>query len=468
MASRSDQLHSHQFTLQRVVGALAMRDPDPVSSPMRRIGGALFASVMLAVLALAAVGVYGVLRPGGGDKWRDGTAMIIEKETGARYVYRNNVLYPVLNYSSALLILGASAPASVQVPRAALVGIPRGAPLGIPGAPDPLPGRDQLLTTPWTVCSRPPAAPAGTAASSGVESVLRVGSSLAADGLGDRGLLVSDPSGGLHLLWHDRRYALVQPTLVVAAFAWSKESATPVATALLNAIPAGADLRPLTVAHADKASAVPGLRVGEVFVVGNQSGLRRYGVALADGVADITPLQAGLLIADRANGGGDARELGQAAYGAVNHLPSLEPTGDAAPPPDTPTQAHPSAGGGVCATFTAGGATPTIGLAHTVRPIAGEFKVPRSTGDPGITADWVFVPAGRGAVVEAVASPAAPSGALALVTDLGLRYPVASTDVLGVLGYADATPQRFPAGLVALLPSGAALDPALAVLPARP
>ena len=41
MATRSDQLHSHQFTLQRVVGALAMRDPDPASSPLRRIGGAL-------------------------------------------------------------------------------------------------------------------------------------------------------------------------------------------------------------------------------------------------------------------------------------------------------------------------------------------------------------------------------------------------------------------------------------------
>jgi hypothetical protein len=66
MASRSDQLHSHQFTLQRVVGALAMRDPDPVSSPMRRIGGALFASVMVATLAVAAVGVYGV--PASGDR----------------------------------------------------------------------------------------------------------------------------------------------------------------------------------------------------------------------------------------------------------------------------------------------------------------------------------------------------------------------------------------------------------------
>src|SRR4029453_5230106 len=159
MASRSDQLHSHQFTLQRAVGALAMRDPDPVSSPMRRIGGALFASVMIAVLAVAAGGVYGVLRPGTGSAWRDGRAMIIEKETGARFVYLDNVLYPVINYTSAVLILGTQD--SVTVSRTELVGVPRGTPMGIPGAPDPLPASEQLVAEPWTLCSRPAAAPPG-------------------------------------------------------------------------------------------------------------------------------------------------------------------------------------------------------------------------------------------------------------------------------------------------------------------
>ena len=206
MASRSDQLHSHQFTLQRAVGALAMRDPDPVSSPMRRIGGALFASVMIAVLAVAAVGVYGVLRPGTGNAWRDGRAMIIEKETGARYVYRDNVLYPVLNYTSAVLILGTSE--AVTVSRSELVGVPRGTPMGIPGAPDPLPGPEQLVRDPWTLCSRPAPAPAGGSAR-GVESVLRVGGAPAGEKLaGGGGVLAVDPMGNLHLLWNSRRFAL--------------------------------------------------------------------------------------------------------------------------------------------------------------------------------------------------------------------------------------------------------------------
>src|SRR4029078_8746516 len=110
MASRSDQLHSHQFALQRAVGALAMRDADPAASPMRRIAGALFASVMLAALALAGVGVYGVLNPGGNERWRDGTAVIVEEETGARYVFADGVLHPALNQASAQLAVGSAEP----------------------------------------------------------------------------------------------------------------------------------------------------------------------------------------------------------------------------------------------------------------------------------------------------------------------------------------------------------------------
>jgi hypothetical protein len=100
MASRSDQLHSHQFSLQRTVAALAMRDPDPTASPLRRMGGSLFAGVMLAVLGVAAVGIYGLLRPGGGGSWRDGRATIIEQETGARFVFFEGTLHPVLNHTS--------------------------------------------------------------------------------------------------------------------------------------------------------------------------------------------------------------------------------------------------------------------------------------------------------------------------------------------------------------------------------
>jgi hypothetical protein len=65
MASKKDQLQSYQFLVQRFVSALVMRETDPAQMPFRRLAGAAFASVMVAVLALAGVGIYGLLRPGG-------------------------------------------------------------------------------------------------------------------------------------------------------------------------------------------------------------------------------------------------------------------------------------------------------------------------------------------------------------------------------------------------------------------
>ena len=464
MALRSDQLHSHQFTLQRVVGALAMRDPDPVSSPTRRIGGAVFASVLVAALALAGAGVYGALRPGGDTSWRDGTSVVVEQETAARFVYRDGLLHPVVNYSSALLILQSAAPPKASVSRAALGGVPRGAPLGIPGAPDLLPAAADLVQDPWTLCSRQPAAASGVTA----ESVLLVGSSPpgTAARLGTRAVVASDPAGGLHLVWNNRRHAITSPSLVFAAFAWPRQSATPLAPAVLNAVPAGPDLGRLTVEHGDRPSVVDGFRVGQVFVVANQSGGRQFGVAQATGLADITQVQADLLIADGANGpGGKPKEMGQAQYASAPRTTSLVPTGDSVPPAVTPELVSPASPSGICATFVDATAAPEISVVASVPRATGEIRA-RSTPVGGVVLDWVLVPPGHGAVVESLAGPTSPNGALALVSDLGMRFPVPSREVLGFLGFPDASPQRLPAALVALLPSGNALDPAAAVLPA--
>ena len=459
MAARSDQLHSHQFARRRVIGALAMRDPD--ASPT---GGAPLAGLMVACLALAAVGVYGLLRPGDDGSWRDGGSVVVERESGARFVYREGVLHPVLNYSSALLILGSAGPRTALVARSALAGIPRGAPLGIPGAPDLLPAAGDLLAGPWTVCSRPAGPPPG----SGVESVVLIGwAPVAAENrLGESAIVASDPSGGLHLLWRNRRYPVGDPDLVFAAFAWPRTMAAPVAPALLNAVPAGPDLGRIRVRRAGAPSAVDGRRVGEVVVVENQRGDRQHALVGADGLADITQVQADLLLAD---GSGDPPgRMSQAEYAQAPRAPSLVPTGDAAPPATTPELAPRSAGDSVCTSFAEGGGPPTLALTAVPPRPGGELRTASGAFDVPASVDWVAVPPGRGAVVEALAGPSAPGGALSVVTDLGVRFPVPARDVLTVLGYRDIAPSRLPAALVALLPSGRALDPAAAVLPAAP
>jgi type VII secretion protein EccB len=458
MASRSDQLHSQQFTVARVVAALAMRDADASAAPARRAGGSLLAGLLLAVLGLAAGGVYAVLRPGGDASWRDGTSVIVESETGARFVYRDGVLYPVLNYSSARLVLGANA-LTVRASRAALAGVPRGHPIGIPGAPDALPTAADLLRGTWNLCSRP------ATAASAVESVLLLGAAPTVEDLGGRGLIGVDPSGGLHLLWNHRRFAITAPVVVLAAFAWSRQAAVPIAPALLNAIPAGPDLGPVTLPAGTGPSVVDGYRTGQVFLVENQSGGRQYGVALAGGLAEVTPVQADLLLAAGSNGlSGKPLPMGEAQYASAPRAGSLVPTGDAAPPASAPQLASPTTGAAVCAAFTDGATVPSLAVA----PVPPRQTAELQAGTGGATVDWIGVPPGHGAVIEALAGPGAPSGALALVTDTGQRFPVPTSDAMGMLGFGGVRPLRLPSAVVALVPPGPALDPAAAALPAGP
>ena len=238
-------------------------------------------------------------------------------------------------------------------------------------------------------------------------------------------------------------------------------------TALLNALPVGADIGRLSVARRGDKSIVDGLRVGQVFVVESQSGDRHYGVVLRDGLADLTPVQAGILLADGANGlEGRAIPMSPARYAASPRAVSLVPSGDGAPPVVTPDLAQIHASTGVCASFRDGAPTPTVSLATTVDTAVGELAVAAS--DAAVVVDRIAVQPGRGALVEALPAPNAPRGTLALISDLGLRFPVPSADVLVTLGYPPevAHPQRLPTALVSLVPAGRALDPAAAVRPA--
>ena len=79
-----------------------------------------------------------------------------------------------------------------------------------------------------------------------------------------------------------------------------------------------------------------------------------------------------------------------------------------------------------------------------------------------VLADRIVVPPGAGALVRA---DGVAGGGLVLVTDLARRFPLPSADVLPALGYAGQAPVPVPAQIVALLPSGPALDPAAASMP---
>lgn len=451
MPSRQDQLHSHQFTVQRAVAALVTRETDPAQSPFRRLAGAGLASFLVAAILLGGFALYGLFA-GGGDRWRDETAVIVEKESGARYVYRDEKLHPVLNYASALLVIAAERPRTVLVSRRSITDVPRGRPLGIADAPDSLPGPQGLSTAPWTVCSLP----AADAAQTEPRSALLIG--VPPTGAGrvvDEGLLLRHPDGGLHLLWQQRRHEIRDPDLVLAALATTRARAVPVAPALLHALPAGADLAPPVLPGVGEPAAwLPAARIGDVYLVRNTGSGRQYAVVLGDGLAGITELQASLVLAGTGQREPAPITLGQ--FAALPKAPDLIPAGSSAPPAASPRLAV--AAGGLCVGIGADGVVADV--RHGVR--LPDLAVTPRSGTDAVFVDHVLVKPGGGAVVEAVATPGATGGALCLVTDLGRRYVLAGTEVLGMLGYGDVRPLRLPAGLVSLVPAGAALDPTTA------
>ncbi|MFI7551358.1 type VII secretion protein EccB [Micromonospora sediminimaris] len=457
MPSRQDQLHSYQFTVQRTVAALVTRETDPAQSPMRRLAGAGMAGVLVAVIGLGAAALYGLFT-GGGAKWRDTGVVIVEKESGARFVYREEKLHPVLNYASALLIVGTQRPKTVLVSRRSIDGVPRGLPLGIRDAPDSLPPAARLATAPWSVCSVPPTGPAVAA-----RSVLLVGAGGAGGRpLGRDALLLRDPDGRLHLLWHQQRHLIRDTDRVLAALVTTRSRSVPVAAALLNSVPAGLDLAPLDPPDLGRRSTrVAEARIGDVLVVSNSGGGRQYAVVLRDGLAGITELQAGLLLAR--TGQREPEQISLGRFAALPQLPDLVPAGPDAPPVAPPRLATPEPST-ICVRV-----ADDTGAVEVRRGV--ELPTPASTPEQpadSTTADHVLVEPGRGAVVESVATPGATGGAISVVTDLGRRYALAGPEVTGMLGYADVRPVRLPAGVVSLVPAGASLDPSVARQRAAP
>jgi type VII secretion protein EccB len=475
MQSRTDQVHSYQFFLQRVISGLVARESDPAELPFRRLGWSAFGSIMVAVLVAAGFGVYGILVGGGATSWRDGRSVVVEKGSETPYIYRNERLYPMLNLVSAQLALGGN-PRVARVSARSLEGVPRGPTLGIPGAPQGLPDDQRLLTGGWTLCSQEHPDGRGGRATFSVLGVGRAaeGGRPAGDGamlVRDAGVADSDPQ----LVWHGHRFVLAEPESALLVLGTSRESALPVASAWLDALPVGDPLAPPPVSDRGEPSAAFGelrdrvMRSGQVLQVAG-----RHYLVRAQDLIGITPLQADLVLADPATDEAYPDQEpevltdvppGVMANAYVDHVPEAGVTSPPATRPEfvslAPEDARDAA---VCAGFAPGRFAPEV-TAGARLPVTGAIGTPQQTAEGGLLAGYVLVEGGSAALVQTVASPEAPGGAWHIVTDQGVRYALPSPEVALVFGYRPDRRVRVPAGLLALLPAGPVLDPAAAVLP---
>jgi type VII secretion protein EccB len=468
--TRRDQLQAYRFVTTRVQSALLHGEPDAPETPMRGIGVSMLSGIMVAVLVTVGFGIFGLLRPGGKEGWKASGTLVVEKETGTRFVYiaQDGALHPVLNYASARLILNTPDIAVKYFSRKSLADAPRGLPRGIQGLPDSMPDANGLVDGPWTVCSQPPLQD-GAAASMTVSVRYPPAGQRVDHG---HAVLVKTRSDS-YLLWDDHALKITSPMAVVALH-YSENAALRVAETWVNSVPPGPDLRAITIEGVGEPGPPVGgtaATVGQVFQVpgSSTSVAPQYWVMRRDGLALTTEMDAYLLIGDegiKSAYGGNTPKFIEISSSDVSAAPrSRDEATTSGFPATVPSQLDPVGSGSqvVCAAYsdTSGASTHvTVSLTDRVPGARPQTSIPFSLD--GSTASQVLLPPGTAAVVRELPQDNQPTDSFFLITDAGGKYPVPSKDVLGILGYAGVNITPVPTGILHLIPTGPALDPASA------
>ncbi len=469
MWSRRDQLQAYQFLRRRLVSAVVVGDANHTESPTRRVIVSTIAGCSVALLVAATLIVIGVLRPNGARVWLKGGSVIVEKETGARFVLdQNGTLHPALNYASARLFLGSPRAGTVAVSRKSLAVAPRGAMVGIPGAPDSLPPSDRLLSGPWSLCSNAEQAPGAPVVVS-VTAALGVpaGRTVLAE---EEGVVVTVPDLGRRYLVTDGRRFLLPSKAVAQALGYADTSTDlSVGVAWVSALPAGPDLNFVAVAGAGERGPTlegRGTTLGQVFRVDQLSGTTQYYVLTRQGLSALTETEAQLILADP---GVPATAGPLTPAGVAGAALAPAPLVDSGYPDRLPRLARAATAAAgrsstVCATLAADGTgiTAIVDLrAAALRGVVvGGARTAPADADRTARADEVFVPPGRGALVRESVGAGFPTSAAYLVTDQGTKYPLPDARAVDALGYRGATVTTAPGAVLDLLPTGPALDPA--------
>ncbi|WP_410611354.1 type VII secretion protein EccB [Amycolatopsis sp. lyj-109] len=467
MQSRKDQVQAYFFVVGRLAAAVTHGRPDVLQPPNKRTNSGVVLGFMLAAVLAGIFGVYGLFVPGGDNTWRSQGAIVMDESTGARYVYLDGQLRPVLNYSSARLASGNAGGGSViSVSRNSLKDAPIGQPIGIPGAPDALPDSGKLAGSAWTECVQP----------DGTVTLLLGGEAGKPHVPAAQGMLVATPDGGVYLVWQGKRYRVGERT-VLETLGYGAARPVSVVSSWLNPILSGPDI---TLPRVPGAGA-PGpvidgrpSRVGQVYKIHNAAlGFDQLYLVGSDGVSSLSRTGAALVLAGPAAkdayGDAEVRPI-EAGPGALSGVPvSTGPDFAAGLPADPPRIVTPTQADSPCVSFVPsehGEMSATVEFRSASQVAA--MSVPAAAHRAGETADRVGVPAGAGVLAKELSAPGAAPGTLYLVTEVGTRFPLADAGVAGALGYSASSAVQVPRELLDLLPAGPVLSTSGAVQPQSP
>ncbi|MGV3562730.1 MAG: type VII secretion protein EccB [Nocardioides sp.] len=162
MATKRDLVEAHSFSRRRLVTAFVSGAPGGREVEPARPGRSIVGGAALSVLLIAGAAVTGVFSDRPDSDW-DAPGLVISKEQGAAYVILDDEeetgeppeLRPVINITSARLILGAEGLEPRIVSQETIETRPLGEDIGILNAPASLPATDDLVDTGWTACTGP-------------------------------------------------------------------------------------------------------------------------------------------------------------------------------------------------------------------------------------------------------------------------------------------------------------------------
>jgi type VII secretion protein EccB len=484
MQSKRDQVQAHSFIMSRLTSGMLLADPDAADSPLGRTTRGFLVGILIAVMVSAGAFVFGLLVPGGKTSWKTSGGLIVNKDTGGRYLYLDGRLRPVRNYASARL-LGGSGLKATDVGTASLRDTPVGVPVGIPGAPDNIPAAGDLDSGAWQVCStvlRTVDQQGGAGTPTPLTSVV-AGSADAGEGLGTgQGLVVTGPDKVSYLVWQGSRLKLDKATGAALSLGYGSVAPRGVSAAFLDALVSGPALVPKAVSG--RGGAGPRMEgnattVGQVFQVRVPGANAQYYLLREEGLVPLTDTGAALALGDpatreKAYGGDSPRAAVLGADALKQHLaPGSEGTSPATDglPVSPPKAVDVPAGASACARVEpgSGGTRVTTVLVPTglLSPVA---QVSRAeVAEACLPVDAVIVRPGHGALVRALGAGGTTVGDTTyLVGDTGAKYRIPTADALSALGYQESQIKALPSPLLAMLPTGPDLDPKAAAGAAKP
>ncbi|TDD80503.1 type VII secretion protein EccB [Actinomadura darangshiensis] len=476
MQTKRDLLQAHRLMTHRASQALVLGEPDYPEQPLRKMNVGTFAGIMVGVLVAAVFGIIGLLVGGGSSGLEQKGVVLMEKETGALYVWctpkgaQKDVLCPVANYTSAKLAAslagggsGGNSPEKKSVSAKSLSDFARGPMIGISGAPASVPEAKRLVGGPWSVCVRQN--PQGGTAASVVSLV--GGRKVGGEALDPSvGVVVSTGANANWLIWKNQRMRLAPAGLTVLG----ASAPAAVSPGFVNALPAGPDFAPPNIPGAGGTPQFAGAagKIGQVFVVKGVGGGDQPYVLMADGYAPISALQAALIQNAASYRLPKDSPLDGAAV--TTHRSAERVVDDRLPQTQIKVRPY-DAKESLCVVYPdaakgSGNATLTVG---------GGSDLPMPAQASGSGVDNVVLPPGS-AVLAGVLPASGSVGAIntyALISDDGRRYSLKSADTAKALGYSitaddstDAVP--VPANLLNLVPQGPVLDPQRALEPIQP